>query len=156
MLAKKDDSWKGSHAIMDKTVSTGAIDGSGRSTEGDKGNENISPKKNIVELKTPLLMAASAGITEIVEEIIKWHPQAIEHVSVDEKNILCIAVENRHEQIYKIIKRQGVLERLMLIIDKEGNTVLHYAADCKGGSEPGFAMQLKKELHWFEVSNLFL
>ena len=40
----------------------------------------------------PLLMAAGTGIVEIVEKIIEMYPEARNHLSEDEQNILHMAV----------------------------------------------------------------
>ncbi|KAJ1402202.1 PGG domain [Sesbania bispinosa] len=99
---------------------------------------------------TPLLMAACNGITEIVEEIIHFHPQSVEHVSEDEQNILYMAVKHRQIEIFRLLKKLKMVRRLAGKIDKESNTILHYTADFKGGSQPGYALQLQEELHWFQ------
>jgi hypothetical protein len=97
-------------------------------------------------------MAACNGIIEIVEVIIHFHLRSIEHVSEDEQNILYMAVKHRQLQIFRMLKKLKIVRRLAGKIDKESNTVLHNTAEFKGGSQPGYALQLQEELHWFEVS----
>ncbi|KAK7245568.1 hypothetical protein RIF29_40415 [Crotalaria pallida] len=155
LLAKNDHSWQHSSIARDRTVSMGR---SGHYAEEPKGKEHVEPQEEHKEKKaadrpviyTPLLMAAASGITEIVEVIIRLHPQSIEHVSEDEQNILYMAVKHRQMKIYRILKKLKMVGRLAAKIDKKSNTVLHYTADFKGGSQPGYALQLQEELHWFE------
>ena len=107
-------------------------------------------------LYTPLLMAASTGIVEIVEKIIGMYPDAINHVSEDEQNILHMAVKHRRREIYRIIKKHEALGSLSKRITKKGRTVLHQVARMDYYREPreaaGVAFQLQDELLWFHVS----
>jgi ankyrin repeat protein len=91
---------------------------------------------------TPLLIAASAGIVEIVDEILKVHPQAIEHVTKDEENILHVAIKYRQREIFRLVKKMKIImgSRLVSRIDKRGYTILHHVADTRnydGGIEAG-------------------
>lgn len=157
LLAKKDNSWQQSSIAMDRTVSMGGSHHrSNIRPDGEKQEKQEKQKEQEVESKpliyTPLLMAACNGIKEIVEEIIHLHPQSIEHVSEDEQNILYMVVKHRQLEIFRMLKKLKMVRRLAGKIDKESNTVLHYTAYFKGGSQPGYALQLQEELHWFEVS----
>ncbi|XP_040863876.1 uncharacterized protein [Glycine max] len=147
LLAPKDYSWRNTAIARDRTVSMGRSQQEGKSKE-IKGEQEGARKPTY----TPLLMAACNGITEIVEVIIHFHPHSIEHVSDDEQNILYMAVKHRQKKIYQILKKLKMVRSLAGKIDKENNTVLHYTAEFQGGSQPGFAMQLQEELHWFDVS----
>ncbi|KAG4971345.1 hypothetical protein JHK82_037011 [Glycine max] len=145
LLAPKDYSWRNTAIARDRTVSMGRSQQEGKSKE-IKGEQEGARKPTY----TPLLMAACNGITEIVEVIIHFHPHSIEHVSDDEQNILYMAVKHRQKKIYQILKKLKMVRSLAGKIDKENNTVLHYTAEFQGGSQPGFAMQLQEELHWFD------
>jgi len=150
LLAKNDNSWEDSSIAMDRTVSMGRshhIEGKQREKQEE---QDVASVKAIIY--TPLLMAACNGIIEIVELIIHFHPQSIEHVSKDEQNILYMVVKHRQLEIFQMLKKLKMVGRLAGKIDKESNTVLHCTADFKGGSQPGYALQLQEELHWFEVS----
>ncbi|XP_004486279.4 uncharacterized protein [Cicer arietinum] len=152
LLAKNDNSWQRSSIARDRTVSMGRSN----YTEGKqkKGKQEIQKEQDVTSCKsiiyTPLLMAACNGIIEIVELIIHFHPQSIEHVSEDEQNILYMAVEHRQLEIFRMLKKLKMVRHLAGKIDKQSNTVLHHTADFKGGSQPGYALQLQEELHWFE------
>nr|KYP50352.1 Ankyrin repeat-containing protein At3g12360 family [Cajanus cajan] len=152
LLAQKDYSWRNTAIARDRTVSMGRSHPEGRQKEKD-GEEHKEEKKHEDARKptyTPLLMAACNGITEIVELIIRFNPHSIEHVSEDEQNILYMAVKHRQHEIYLILKKLKMVRSLAGKIDKESNTVLHYTAEFQGGSQPGYAMQLQEELHWFD------
>ncbi|KAK7287287.1 hypothetical protein RIF29_00498 [Crotalaria pallida] len=102
---------------------------------------------------TPLLIAASNGIVEIVERILDVNPEAIHHVSNDEQNILHMAIKHRQMEIFKIIKRKKGLKSLVPRITSEGRTILHQVARMdyyKGGHLAGVAFQLQDELHWYD------
>ncbi|XP_014518168.1 uncharacterized protein LOC106775540 [Vigna radiata var. radiata] len=152
LLAKKDYSWRNTAIAWDRTVSTGRSQHEENPKE--KKSEQEEEKKQEGARKpttyTPLLMAACNGITEIVELIIHFHPHSIEHVSEDEQNILYMAVKHRQKEIYRILKKLKMVRSLAGKIDKDNNTVLHYTAQFQGGSQPGYAMQLQEELHWFD------
>jgi len=156
LLAKNDNSWHLSSIAMDRTVSTGHIEGKQKEKQEKEDVASVQEKQDVASVKaiiyTPLLMAACNGIIEIVESIIHFHPQSIEHVSEDEQNILYMVVKHRQLEIFQMLKKLKMVGRLAGKIDKESNTVLHSTADFKGGSQPGYALQLQEELHWFEVS----
>jgi len=151
LLVQKDFSWRNTAIARDKTVSMGRSQREGKPKEEKKEQEGASKPTTY----TPLLMAACNGITEIVELIIHFHPHSIEHVSEDEQNILYMAVKHRQKEIYRILKKLKMVRSLAGKIDKDNNTVLHHTAEFQGGSQPGYAMQLQEELHWFDVSILF-
>ncbi|XP_073268913.1 ankyrin repeat-containing protein NPR4-like isoform X1 [Populus alba] len=102
----------------------------------------------------PLLIATRYGIEEIVGEIIKQHPHAIEQLNDEGQSILDVAVMHRQKEIFSLVKQQKIpLARLHRIIDKKGNTLLHNVAvmtEHSGATKPGPALQLQEELQWFE------
>jgi ankyrin repeat protein len=104
----------------------------------------------------PLFLATRNGIEEIVWEIIKLYPHAVEKLNDKGQSILDVAVMHRQKEIFNLVKQQRIpLARLHRNIDKKGNTLLHHVADTsqyRGGTKPGPAHQLQDELQWFEVS----
>ncbi|KAL1288997.1 ankyrin repeat-containing protein ITN1-like isoform X2 [Arachis ipaensis] len=160
LLAEKDKSWQQTSIATDRTVSIGSAGSFKNERKGKEKKDQASEKqeeKSKDQQKhaekpayTPLLMAACNGIMEIVEVIIRFHPQSIEHVSDDEQNILYMAVKHRQLEVYRLLKKLKMVRRLAGKIDKLGNTVLHYTAEFQGGHQPGYALQLQEELHWFE------
>uniref|UniRef100_A0A2C9U8D6 PGG domain-containing protein n=1 Tax=Manihot esculenta TaxID=3983 RepID=A0A2C9U8D6_MANES len=162
LLVKLDTSWETSHAEPD----TGTISfGRSRTTTGDRGkssgggdregtNGKSEEKTTTEPLLTPLLIAASTGIIEIVDEILQAYPQAVEHVSDMGKNILHVAIKHRQREIFRRVKRMKIpMAILARKIDNNGYTLLHHAADMKsysGGYKPSTVLQLQGELRWFE------
>ncbi|KAL2341021.1 hypothetical protein Fmac_008961 [Flemingia macrophylla] len=152
LLAQKDYSWRNSSIARDRTVSMGRSqhEGSKKEKNDDEHKKEMIHTDDNKPTYTPLLMAACNGITEIVELIIHFNPHSIEHVNEDEQNILYMAVRHRQKKVYRILKKLKMVRSLAGKIDKESNTVLHYTAEFQGGSQPGYAMQLQEELHWFD------
>ena len=105
---------------------------------------------------TPLLIATSTGIVEIVKEILRVHPQAVDHVTPDKSwNILHVAISHRQLEIFRIVRKMEIpMARLVRRIDEDGYTILHHVGVMEyytGGTVPGPALQLQEELLWFEV-----
>ncbi|XVF84547.1 hypothetical protein PTKIN_Ptkin17bG0045800 [Pterospermum kingtungense] len=102
---------------------------------------------------TPLFIAASTGILEILNEILNTYPQAIEHISHTGQNILHVAIMHRKHRVFEFVKNKKETRRLVRGIDNHGCTILHHAADTKyyeGGTKRTPALQLQRELKWFE------
>jgi ankyrin repeat protein len=146
LLAMNDNSWQHSSIEIDRTVCLGI------QMEKQK-EQDVSSHKAFTYI--PLLMAACNGIKEIVELIIHFHPQSIEHVSEDQQNILHMAIKHRQLEILQMLNKLKMVRHLAGKIDNESNTVLHNAAYFRGGSQPSYALQLQEELHWFEVSIIY-
>ena len=111
-----------------------------------------------LEPDTPLFIAASTGIVEIVNEILTVYPQAVEHISKTGQNILHVAIRHRQYKVVDVVKNRVEAKRLVRGIDNDGCTILHHAADAKyyqGGTKPTPPLQLQQELTWFEVICLF-
>ncbi|GLT41658.1 hypothetical protein SLA2020_157050 [Shorea laevis] len=105
---------------------------------------------------TPLIIAASTGILEIVEMIHKEYPQALGHVTENGQNILHVAILYRQDHIFKHVNEKGepsMNRRLFLGIDKDGDTILHKAARTNyyhGGTKLSAALNLQEELRRFK------
>ncbi|KAM1959836.1 hypothetical protein ACFX15_005062 [Malus domestica] len=172
-----DGGEKGPEAAETSKSDKGKVDDGGekgleaaKTSKSDKGKGNDGGEKGPEAAKTdisdnaprykvynftPLLIATITGIMPIVEEILEQHPQAVEHVNYDERNILHLAIRNRRKEILNLIKsKPTVMSRLKEWIDCDGNTILHQAADrgyySKALSQKliGPAMQLQEELRW--------
>ncbi|RWR75633.1 ankyrin repeat and SAM domain-containing protein 1A-like protein [Cinnamomum micranthum f. kanehirae] len=52
---------------------------------------------------SPVLIAVKMGVKEMVEEILNEFPVAIRDEDADKKNVVLLAVENRHPKIYKLL-----------------------------------------------------
>ncbi|KAK8575445.1 hypothetical protein V6N13_033314 [Hibiscus sabdariffa] len=108
------------------------------------------------EPDTPLFIAASKGIVEIVKEILKEYPQAVEHINKMGQNILHVVTLHRTRQVYDlIIQSCKEKDRLARGIDDDGCTILHRAAFTEHyqggmGTRHTPAIKLQKELKWFK------
>ncbi|GKU89912.1 hypothetical protein SLEP1_g3983 [Rubroshorea leprosula] len=113
----------------------------------------------VPQLETPLIIAASTGILEIVKKIHKEYPQALEHVNENGQNILHVAILHRQYDVFEHVKNESekdrgvVKRRLVLGIDNDGDTILHKAARSEyysGGTKSTAALKLQEELKWFQ------
>ncbi|XP_041026864.1 uncharacterized protein LOC121267049 [Juglans microcarpa x Juglans regia] len=174
LLVQMDTTWEKSLIVEDKTLFLGSVDSlddvfidveggkegksSTSSTTATVGEGKSSGSGSEQEPYTPLLIAATEGIVEIVHEILQHHPQAIEHLSKDEENILHVTISHRQIKVFKYLKKMDVILRCRLVsrLNVRGYTILHQVADIKnsregnetGGGGPAFV--LSEELKWFE------
>ncbi|BBH00692.1 Ankyrin repeat family protein [Prunus dulcis] len=161
LLVEKDNSWQNSKEAKGKTISLGSVenlckgDNDGGDQQGKDSAEPTNSKKQSIYKYNPLLIATITGIVPIVAEILRQHPQAAEHVSHSEQNILHLAIKHRQREILELLKRKPItISRLNEMIDSDGNTILHQAADRSYYSVAisekliGPAMQLQAELRW--------
>uniref|UniRef100_M1CYY2 Uncharacterized protein n=1 Tax=Solanum tuberosum TaxID=4113 RepID=M1CYY2_SOLTU len=76
--------------------------------------------------ESPLILATKSGCTEIVDEILKTYPQAVEYVDSKGRNILHVAIKYRQMQIFDIVKKMGMpMRRLKRKVTHQGNSILH-------------------------------
>lgn len=161
MLVEDDHSWVITNEdAKPKAISLGPVnkDGDHGGEMGKAATKSGKGAKIKVYKSTPLLIAAIKGIMPIVEEMLKQHPQAVEHLNKKEQNILHLAIRNRQKEILNLIKNKPTLmSKLNERIDRNGNTILHHAADMNYYSISmsreliGPAMRLQEELRWFLV-----
>ncbi|KAH9803522.1 PGG domain-containing protein [Citrus sinensis] len=103
-----------------------------------------------------LLFAASNGIRDILEEILRQNPQAmLSTVNQKGQTILHVAVRRRRHDIFQFIveKMPLYVPKWAARIDENGYTILHHVADMKHyeyGIRPGPVYQFQEELQWFE------
>ncbi|KAL5578743.1 hypothetical protein UlMin_011185 [Ulmus minor] len=169
MLIPRDTSWEETHTKPDLgMVFLGDVKTSGDQEltnyssiriEEDEAGKGRAPKKSEAIIPasptTPLLVATSTGIVEMVEEILKVYPEAIEHVSDKGQNIMHVAIRYRRKEIFSLVKKMMriPMPRLVRKIDDNGYTLFHHVADMRdygGGTQPNPALQLQEELQWFE------
>ncbi|GKU89911.1 hypothetical protein SLEP1_g3983 [Rubroshorea leprosula] len=130
----------------------------GKESEASSQTEGIATTM-VPQLETPLIIAASTGILEIVKKIHKEYPQALEHVNENGQNILHVAILHRQYDVFEHVKNESekdrgvVKRRLVLGIDNDGDTILHKAARSEyysGGTKSTAALKLQEELKWFQ------
>ncbi|WVY93993.1 hypothetical protein V8G54_033081 [Vigna mungo] len=114
--------------------------------EYDDDNKNPPPY-------TPVLIAAKNGIIEMVEKILELFPGAVHDMDADKKNIVLLAAENRHPQLYELLKKNNLKQTLFSKVDNNGNSALHLAArlgDHNHSLIPGAAaLQMQWEIKWY-------
>ncbi|WKA01707.1 hypothetical protein VitviT2T_019975 [Vitis vinifera] len=105
-------------------------------------------------LETPILITEKNGIKEMVERILDLYPMAIHDIDSNKKNIVLLAVENRHPYVYELfLKRNIVKDSVFGAVDNKGNSALHLAAmfaDYRPWLTPGVALQMQWEVKWYE------
>lgn len=104
--------------------------------------------------ESPLILATKSGCTEIVEEILKTYPQAVEYVDSKGRNVLHVAIKYRQMQIFDIVEKMGMpMRRLKRKVTNQGNSILHMV----GVKDHGIAdmrspaLLLQENLLLFEV-----
>ncbi|KAL4274626.1 hypothetical protein AHAS_Ahas20G0026000 [Arachis hypogaea] len=110
-----------------------------------------------------IITAAKNGVTEMVDKILEMFPTAIHELDSEGKNIVLLAIENRHIHLYQLLlKRNMVKDSLLAKLDYGGNTALHLAAKL---GAPGYtdlsrrnpiaALQMHWEIKWYKVTNSY-
>ncbi|KAK1406520.1 hypothetical protein QVD17_41916 [Tagetes erecta] len=107
-----------------------------------------------------LFIAAELGNTRFLVELIRLYPDLIWKVNDDNQTIFHIAVKHRHEGIYSLLYEIGAMKDLITPLkDPQLNNMLHLvgkiAKQKRLDDVSGFALQMQKELLWFEeVKNM--
>ncbi|XP_059309228.1 ankyrin repeat-containing protein NPR4-like isoform X2 [Lycium ferocissimum] len=119
-------------------------------------SEDIEPV-----LRTALLLAASSGTSEIIEEIIECYPDAIWFVNSENHNLFHLAVINRYEKVFNLIYQLSIYKHLVIADDDtSGNNILHMAGKLAPLGRlnliSGAAMQMQRELQWFQELEKFV
>ncbi|KAJ0702462.1 putative PGG domain, ankyrin repeat-containing domain superfamily [Helianthus annuus] len=125
VLVKADMSWQMTESWIKKGRSTVHLYGRRKSIA-----ENEQMTGDMYKPDTPLLLATIHGCTEIVEEIVKVYPQAIEHIDHEGRNILSLAILHRRIEIIDLVDRLNIQKtRVRRNIDNYGNTLLHLVGE---------------------------
>ncbi|KAI7734362.1 hypothetical protein M8C21_026977, partial [Ambrosia artemisiifolia] len=124
VLVKADKSWELTESLIKKNRSKVHSYGKSQSI----GIAEQEPQ--VMKPVTPLLLATIYGCTEIVEEILKVYPQAIDNFDHDGRNILSLAILHRRIEIIDLMDRLKFLKlRVRRKADNYGNTLLHLVAE---------------------------
>ncbi|XP_068497633.1 ankyrin repeat-containing protein At5g02620-like [Phaseolus vulgaris] len=94
-----------------------------------KGMEKENESLNNAQLSNAMFAAAKSGNITILKFLFKHYPYLLFEVdSVEQRNLLHIAILYRQETIYKLILKQGDSKNVMIqLIDFEDYNVLHLA-----------------------------
>ncbi|PIN25472.1 hypothetical protein CDL12_01787 [Handroanthus impetiginosus] len=103
----------------------------------------------------PILLAASLGNGEIVEEILESFPPAILSGNRMGQNIFLLAVANRRENVFNLLYQMSEHKKLATQLrDVERNNILHLAGRLAPPAQlnlvSGAALQMQRELHWYK------
>ncbi|KAF2309983.1 hypothetical protein GH714_006062 [Hevea brasiliensis] len=104
-----------------------------------------------------IFIAAENGNVEFLAKLICKYPDLVLKVDDNQHTIFHKAILNRHEKIFMLIFELGMMKTLIEICeDKDGNNMLHLAGkmpqeESRVNVVPGAALQLQRELQWFEV-----
>ncbi|KAL5578746.1 hypothetical protein UlMin_011188 [Ulmus minor] len=135
MLILRDTSWEETHTKPDLSMVI----------EEDEAGKGRAPKKSEAIIPasptTPLLVATSTGIVEMVEEILKVG-----------QNIMHVAIRHHRKEIFSLVTKMRIpMARLVCKIDDDGYNLLHHFHNYGGGTQPNPALQQYEELQWFEA-----
>lgn len=153
ILIVKDKSWKATSTVEEQEVRTHEY--------GDKSlSSRLEEAKKLKKPQTPLFMATKSGSVEIVEEILRVYPQAIEHIDDEKNTILHLAIKYRRMEILDIVERMTIpMRRLVKKVDKDSNSILHMVGERRKHiledaiRSPAFKLQ--EDLFLYEVNKLF-
>ena len=103
-----------------------------------------------------MFLATKSGCVEIVKEILKIYPQAVEHIDDEGRCILHVAIKYRQLEVFELVSGMEVPMRwLVRRLDNDGNTILHMVGMPVHVYVPEKmlcpALQLQDELLWFKV-----
>ncbi|KAJ8755999.1 hypothetical protein K2173_024544 [Erythroxylum novogranatense] len=118
-------------------------------------NNTVNSNKLDAEqmLGAPMHTAATMGIHELVEDIIKAYPFSVWFRSGEEmRNVFHQAVLNRKENVFNLLYHMSLQKHFITETkDAYGNNILHLAG-LLGPTDQisGPALQMQRELQWFE------
>ncbi|WOG81585.1 hypothetical protein DCAR_0100736 [Daucus carota subsp. sativus] len=101
----------------------------------------------------PLIQAIEMGIPELVEEILRYFPDAANSIDIDGRNVFHYAAEHRSGDIYEMLKKYAInKDRMLLDVDNKGNTILHHATKTKPATNfsLGVANLMAWDIFWFQ------
>ena len=102
--------------------------------------------------------AVKRGNVEFVTETIKSIPELAWSRDINGRNIFFIAILNRQEKIFNLLHGLTHAQKMKVIspLDRFGNSMLHLVAMLAPSEQldgiPGAALQMQRELQWFQVS----
>ncbi|XP_057468197.1 uncharacterized protein LOC130757479 [Actinidia eriantha] len=111
--------------------------------------------------KDPLFRAAKLGVREVVEEIVDSFPSLVWATDSENSSIFHHAIVQRHENVFNLLYQVSEHKRSITICrDNNDNTTLHMAGQLapqhKLNLVPGAALQMQRELQWFEEVKKFV
>lgn len=158
ILIPKDTSWTITKSVVDQRETMNVNENKSESKEKTE-KEKALEKRKAEKQQTPLLLATQTGCFEVVQKILKVHPQAVEHIDEDGRCILHIAIKYRQMEIFEMVQAMEVpMRRLIRKCDVKGNSILHMVGkkivneDVQQTEKRSPSFQLQEDLLLFEVS----
>ncbi|XP_060212658.1 ankyrin repeat-containing protein At5g02620-like isoform X2 [Lycium barbarum] len=130
-LIAKDTSWEHSESALNKAepryhkyrLMSDVSKGQEKEDQCGVAQEGQATTK---PAESPLILATKSGCIEIVEEILKTYPQAVEYIDSQGRNILHVAIKYRQMKIFDIVEKMDMpMRRLKRKITHKGNSILH-------------------------------
>ncbi|GFS33784.1 ankyrin repeat family protein [Actinidia rufa] len=111
--------------------------------------------------KDPLFTAAKLGVHEVVEEIVDLFPSLVWARDSDNCSIFHHAIVQRHENVFNLLYQMSEHKKMITSFrDNNENTTLHLAGKLAPPNKlnlvPGAALQMQRELQWFEEVKKFV
>lgn len=109
-------------------------------------------------LKLPVLKAASLGIQEIVQEILKVYKASTMFYDDNNYNIFQLAVLHRREKVFNLVYKMGLSQKWVASYPcKDNENILHLAGRCASSRHiNGAALQMQWEMQWFTAVEKFV
>ncbi|KAL0346770.1 UNVERIFIED_CONTAM: hypothetical protein Scaly_1693000 [Sesamum calycinum] len=120
---------------------------------------NVDTVKSASVFKPAVILSATCGLYEVIEEILSSFPSAIWCLDPEHHDLFQIAVINRRETIFNLL--YDLEEHAHLVTqntDSHNNNILHLAGKLAPPHRlslvSGAALQMQRELQWYkEVEN---
>ncbi|KAM6550082.1 hypothetical protein CsatB_021758 [Cannabis sativa] len=112
--------------------------------------------KDLIRGPTRLLLdAAEVGNHDFIVALICSYHDLLWECDRERRTIFHIAVENRHDEIFRLIHEIGSIKSIIFAFkDSEGNNIFHLVANLPSIERlnvvSGAALQMQRELIWFK------
>ncbi|PIN24771.1 hypothetical protein CDL12_02495 [Handroanthus impetiginosus] len=122
---------------------------------------NVDTLKSASVFKPAVIMAATGGIYEVIEEILSSFPSAIWFLDKEHHDLFQMAVMNRHETIFNLLFELDEHAHLVTQnTDSHDNNILHLAGKLAPPHRlslvSGAALQMQRELQWYKEVEKFV
>ncbi|KAE9448144.1 hypothetical protein C3L33_19958, partial [Rhododendron williamsianum] len=111
--------------------------------------------------KDPVISATKLGIHEVIEEILDSFPETIWMTDNDNRTLFERAVINRNENVFNLLYQMGDHKLYIKRVHDYGgprDTIWHLAGRLAPQRKldliPSAALQMQRELQWFQVRHL--
>ena len=115
-----------------------------------------SKSLSCIFVRNLLFDAAKYGNVEFINILIRTYPHIVWTADDFHRSLFHIAVINRQESVFNLLNEAFVVKEIILAyVDAYQQSILHLAGKLAPPSRlklvPGAALQMQRELVWFEV-----